>query len=123
MQAPGKPRGVSGQICPIRNVDCGDANGCQVCYFWTHMEGVDPVTGDKISGYDCIEHWKVKIGLHQIRVASDGFNGVQSATESFRNEISRQQVAAITGSPRIARIMQIEGDQSSSPQISSIASS
>ena len=98
MQAPAKPRGVSGQICPLRNIDCGDANGCQACYFWTHLEGTNPITGDKISGYDCIEHWKVMIGLHQIRIAGDGFSGVQAATESFRNEVVSRQV------PRIARV-------------------
>ena len=91
MQAPGKPRGPSGQICPLRNIDCGDANGCQACYFWTHLEGTNPITGEKISGYDCIEHWKVMIGLHQIRLMGNGLDGVQAATESLRNEVARQQ--------------------------------
>lgn len=91
MQKPGKPRGESGQVCPIRDVDCGAENGCQVCYFWMHMEGTDPVSGDKIAGFDCIEVWKVKIGLHQIRIAGDGFNGVQAATESLRNEVVKHQ--------------------------------
>lgn len=105
MQSAAKPRGASGQICPIRNVDCGAENGCQVCYFWTYMEGTDPVTGDKISGYDCIEHWKLKIGLHQIRIAGDGFQGVQAATESLRNEVNRQHTTANIGSPRIAQVL------------------
>lgn len=104
MQAPGKPDGPKGQICPLRNIDCGDENGCKVCYFWMHMEGEDPVSGDKISGYDCIEHWKVKIGLHQIRLLGNGFNGVQKATESFRNEMVSQNNALADG-PRIVKML------------------
>lgn len=103
MQQPGKPNGPSGQICPLRNVDCGAENGCKSCYFWIQMDGVDPVSGEKISGYDCIEHWKVKIGLHQIRIAGDGFGGVQKATESFRNAMVDQN-DRLLGAPRIARI-------------------
>ncbi len=87
IQAPAKPKGVTGMICPRRNVDCGAEDGCQVCYDWMHMEGEDPVTGEKIAGFDCVAHWQIKIGLHQIRAIGGGLDGVQKATESFRNEM------------------------------------
>lgn len=111
MKQAGKPRGEDGQICPIRNVDCGAENGCQVCYFWLHMEGTDPVSGAKISGYDCLEHWKVKIGLHQIRIAGDGFTGVQAATESFRNEVVRtnQDACRLIAATALSRPTAING--------------
>ena len=104
MQQPGKPNGPSGQICPRRNIDCGAEDGCKVCYDWVHMDGEDPVTGAKISGYDCVAHWNLKIGLHQIRSLANGFGGVQQATESFRNEMVRQNGDFLSRGPQVARI-------------------
>jgi len=65
--------------CPLLKKKCIE-NECQ---WFTHLQGKNPQTGADIDQYGCSVEW-LPILLVELR---QGVGGVQSATESFRNEM------------------------------------
>lgn len=65
---------------------------CRTCPKWMHIRGRDPQTGQELDRWECSD---VVVAKVQIEAVS-AMRGNQSAVESFRNEMVRQNNQVIT---------------------------
>jgi len=54
-----------------------------VCNRWVHVTGADPVTGEALNKFNCIDNWEFTFMLELGRQQ----HGVSASLNSFRNEV------------------------------------
>jgi hypothetical protein len=70
-------------LCPLLDRPCVGVD----CKWYLQLEGTDPQDASKqLSGWDCAIVWQVQATLDVRKATTGGLDGVQKATESFRNE-------------------------------------
>jgi len=69
--------------CPLLKKPCIGAD----CMWWMQLRGKHPQTAQPVDEYDCAVKWLVVTNIE----TTQNIIGVQAATESFRNEMVRQQ--------------------------------
>ncbi len=92
------------------------AKVCSSCPLWVNVRGKHPQTGLDIDQWNCSFSWLPLIQVEAIKVFSEGTTGIQAATESFRNEMVRQNEG-----PRIIAgqmLQRLESASTSIPLIS-----
>lgn len=78
-------------LCPLLDRPCEGLD----CKWYVQLEGTDPQDASKqLSGWDCAVVWQLQSTLDVRKATAGGLDGVQKATESFRNESLR--ASAIT---------------------------
>ncbi len=78
-------------ICPLLREPCLGAD----CKWYLQLTGTDPQDPQKaVDGWDCAIVWQVQAALDVRKAVTGGLDGVQKATESFRNQSLK--AAAIT---------------------------
>ena len=70
--------------------NCHDLVVNQRCRRWFLIEGKHPVDGTDMKSWDCLDNHTVMLQLDMLRKLQNGFDGVQKATESQRNEIVKR---------------------------------
>jgi hypothetical protein len=76
-----KPIAPQGNYCPLWRKDVSKV--CHTCEWYERMVGTHPSTGEPMDKWGCAIRW---MPILQIE-ARKGMDGVQKATESFRNEM------------------------------------
>jgi hypothetical protein len=79
---------------------------CHTCALYVSIQN-----GDNPAVWDCSFALAPAIQLQVGAAVRQGSDGVQAAVESFRNEVSRQSVAQLTGSPRIVQMMPVPAEE------------
>lgn len=97
------------KVCPFHRRSM--AKVCPTCPLYVNVRGKHPQTGIDVDDWGCSFSWLPAIQIEAVKVFSEGTTGIQAATESLRNEVSRQHAALTTGSPRIAQIMPLRAEQ------------
>jgi hypothetical protein len=76
--------GAKEDYCPLWHKPCEKV--CPTCKWQTHIRGKNPNTGQDIDRWDCAVSFQVLI---QMEISQNARSGA-AATESFRNEMVRQ---------------------------------
>jgi len=79
-------------ICPLLDRPCLGLD----CKFYLQLSGTDPQDSSKtIDGWDCAFVWQVQAQLDVRKAVTGGLDGVQRATESFRNANAQANLTAM----------------------------
>jgi imidazole glycerol phosphate synthase subunit HisF len=79
-------------ICPLLDKPCLGLD----CKWYLQLTGTDPQDASKtIDGWDCAIVWQVQAQLDVRKAVTGGLDGVQKATESFRNVNAQANLAAM----------------------------
>jgi hypothetical protein len=79
-------------ICPLLDKPCLGLD----CKFYIQLTGTDPQDASKtIDGWDCVVIWLLQAQLDTRKAVTGGLDGVQKATESFRNVNAQANLAAM----------------------------
>lgn len=79
-------------FCPLLNAPCMRLD----CKWYLQLAGTDPQDPTKnIDGWDCAIVWLVQSSLDVRKSVEGGLNGVQQATESFRNAHAEASMTAL----------------------------
>lgn len=89
-------------ICPLLRKPCIKLD----CKWYLRLEGTDPQDSEKrIDGWDCAIVWNVQAALDVRKSVTGGLDGVQRATESFRNVHAKASETALKASVAALRFM------------------
>jgi len=77
-----KPPAPVGSMCPLWRK--GVEKVCHTCEWYERMVGTHPQSGEPIDKWGCAIRW---MPILQVE-ARKGLDGVQKATESFRNQVT-----------------------------------
>ena len=83
------PRAAKGRMCPFFKADMSKT--CHTCALWTQIRGKHPQTGELLDEWNCAFAIMPVLMLETSRQARSG----AAATESFRNEVLKEQAATV----------------------------
>ena len=79
-------------ICPLLDRPCLGVD----CKWYLQLAGTDPQDASKnLDGWDCAIVWNVQAALDVRKAVTGGLDGVQKATESFRNVNATANMTAL----------------------------
>lgn len=57
------------------------------CNRWIQIEGTNPVNGETVNRWDCVDNWPITLLIDIARKIANGNLGIENSVLSFRNEM------------------------------------
>src|ERR1700690_1856044 len=83
MVATERPRAAKGLNCPLHKKDMSLV--CHKCPWWTHLQGTNPNSGDKVNEWSCAISWLPMMLVEN----SQQTRQAGAAIETFRNVVAK----------------------------------